>query len=545
MVTRIEWRRKAAAAHPIGRREPEAARLFIESENRVGIERGPVATYQWICHWHWVTVQAMKDQASDTAYESRVRGTISAVASGAKAPSCSEALAARLKSCPVTDLLDATNLIALLILSFVILLLAQPAQSENLPMFRGNAGRTGVYDAAGVPSFSHVKWTFHAKGQLISSPAVAGDAIYVGSTAGLLYAVDRVAGTEKWKFETKSRIASSPAVADGLVYFGAYDGNFYAVEAATGKLKWKFRTEGERQFTARHLHGFQPAAELMPDPWDCWLSSPAVWKDAVYFGSGDGNVYALDAATGALKWKFKTGDVVHASPAIADGTVFIGSWDSYFYAIDAATGAEKWRFKTGEDSVVHNQQGIQSSAAVVDGTVYFGCRDSHMYAVDEFTGQSKWAYATGGTWVLTSPSVSQGKVFFAISYGGLLYAADTKTGEIVYSVNFKGWPIYSSPAIAGNMLYVGSTAGTMNAVNLDSQAIAWTYTTDAAKQNGAAFTNSDGTSNYFGVFPTDYYQDVVASYAKLETIGEVLSSPVVVDNVVYFSGTDGNLYALM
>ncbi|HUD54272.1 MAG TPA: PQQ-binding-like beta-propeller repeat protein [Terracidiphilus sp.] len=189
--------------------------------------------------------------------------------------------------------------------------------------------------------------------------------------------------------------------------------------------------------------------------------------------------------------------------------------------------------------------GIQSSAAVADGTVYFGCRDSHMYAVDEFTGKTKWAYFTGGTWILTSPAVSNGKVFFAISYGGLLYAADAKTGNIEYSINFKGWPVYSSPAIAGNMLYVGSTAGTMNAVDLANKTMAWTYTTDAAKQNGPAFTNPDGTSNYFGAFPSDFYLDVVGAYAKLETIGEILSSPVVADNVVYFGGMDGNLYALM
>lgn len=110
--------------------------------------------------------------------------------------------------------------------------------------------------------------------------------------------------------------------------------------------------------------------ETVPDPFDCFLSSPAVWNGAVYFGSGDGNSYSVNATTGALNWKFKTGDVVHASPAIADGILFIGSWDSYFYALDAATGQQRWRFKTGEDEDIHNQVGIQSSAAVADGMVY-------------------------------------------------------------------------------------------------------------------------------------------------------------------------------
>jgi len=433
----------------------------------------------------------------------------------------------------------------LLILSFVLIALTQPARSENAPEFRGNTEHSGVYQAVGVPKFSEVKWTFHANGQIISSPAVDGGTIFVGSTGGFLYAVDRAAGTEKWKFETKSRIASSPAVAGGLVFFGAYDGRFYAVETATGKLKWKFETAGEKQFSARHLHGMQPADQIMPDPWDFWESSPVVWNGAIYFGSGDGNIYALDATTGALKWKFKTGDVVHASPAIADGMLFIGSWDSYFYALDAATGAEKWRFKTGEDTVVHNQVGIQSSAAVVDGTVYFGSRDSRMYALDEATGKAKWVYFTGGTWILNSPAVKGDKVFFAVSYGGKLFAANTKTGDIVYSVDFKGWPVYSSPAIAGNMLYVGSTGGTLSAVDLNTHQMAWTFTTDAAKQNGAAFTKKDGTSGYFEAFRGQQYMDTVADYAKLDAIGPILSSPVVVDNVIYVASVDGNLYALM
>ena len=41
-------------------------------------------------------------------------------------------------------------------------------------------------------------------------------------------------------------------------------------------------------------------------------------------GSGDHNVYALDTKTGALRWKFATGNVVHASPAVADGLVYVG-----------------------------------------------------------------------------------------------------------------------------------------------------------------------------------------------------------------------------
>ena len=159
------------------------------------------------------------------------------------------------------------------------------------------------------------------------------------------------------------------------------------------------------------------------------LSSPVVWKGAVYFGSGDGNIYSLNAASGTLNWKFKTGDVVHASPAIADGTLFVGSWDSYFYALDAATGKEKWRFKTGEDPDIHNQVGIQSSAAVADGMVYFGCRDSHLYALDAKSGEKKWEFRAKGSWIVSSPAVKDGKVYFVTSDSSLLYAARCEVGR--------------------------------------------------------------------------------------------------------------------
>jgi outer membrane protein assembly factor BamB len=95
-----------------------------------------------------------------------------------------------------------------------------------------------------------------------------------------------------------------------------------------------------------------------------YLSSPVIADGAVYFGSGDGNLYAVDATSGALRWAFHTGDVVHASPAYAGGTLFFGSWDSLFYAVDAATGKEKWRFQAGRDDVGHNQVGFPSTPSM-------------------------------------------------------------------------------------------------------------------------------------------------------------------------------------
>ena len=65
-------------------------------------------------------------------------------------------------------------------------------------------------------------------------------------------------------------------------------------------------------------------------------SSPAVAGSTVYIGSDDHKVYALDAATGHVRWTYTTGSQVHSSPAVAGGAIYIGSEDYTVYDLKAA-----------------------------------------------------------------------------------------------------------------------------------------------------------------------------------------------------------------
>src|SRR5437879_6036843 len=259
-------------------------------------------------------------------------------------------------------------------------------------MFRADAAHSGVYPGDGPKKFHQVKWKFPTGDRIVSSPVSSNGVIYFGSDDHNLYAVDASTGRQNWKFGTLGPVPSTPAVAGGIVYFGSYDGKFYALDAQDGKLKWKFATGGERRFEAKGIHGMQPKNQTIPDPWDVYLSSPVVGQGTVYFGSGDGNLYALDGASGDLRWKFHSGDVAHSSPALADGAVYFGSWDTFFYAVDAVTGKEKWRFKGADDPLIHNHVGFQSSPSIAFGVVYTGCRNSNVYALDTVTGKEKWRF---------------------------------------------------------------------------------------------------------------------------------------------------------
>lgn len=422
--------------------------------------------------------------------------------------------------------------------------LAASAWAAEPAMFRADSQHSGTYAGAGVPQLHGIKWRFRAGGPIVSTPAVAEGTVYFGSADHSVYAVDERTGAQRWKFATHGRVSSSPAVADGRVYVGSYDGNLYALDAANGTLLWKFATEGERRFSARHLHGAEPAAEVMPDPFDVFLSSPLVDAGVVYFGSGDGHVYAVAADSGLLRWRFKTGNVVHASPALADGVLYVGSWDSYFYALDAKSGAQRWRFKTGDDPAIGNQVGIQSSAAIANGVVYFGCRDSHLYALDAASGAPRWAFSTGSSWVVSSPAVRDGVVYFATSDTASVQAVDAASGAPLYALSFNHWPFFSSPALAGDYLYIGSHSGKLIAISLKSHAVAWTVPTDAARAKAAALTNVQGAPDYEAVYGDFFYDDVVSGSQRIFSLGSVLASPVVSGATVYFGGWDGQLYAV-
>src|SRR5258708_23684741 len=109
------------------------------------------------------------------------------------------------------------------------------ALAADANMFRGGAAHSGVYEGTAAPQLAGVKWKFKTNGKVISSPAIAGGVVYVGSTDGRVYAVDAASGMRRWAFPTKGPVNSSPAVFSDTVYFGSVDGNFYAVNPATGK----------------------------------------------------------------------------------------------------------------------------------------------------------------------------------------------------------------------------------------------------------------------------------------------------------------------
>jgi eukaryotic-like serine/threonine-protein kinase len=416
------------------------------------------------------------------------------------------------------------------------------APNSSATMFRGGPRHLGYYDSS-PPKLTAVLWRFRAKARILSSPAVSDGSVFFGSDDGSIYRVRSSDGVRIWSYETGGPVRSSPAVANGLVFSGSSDGFVYALDEKTGNVRWRFKTQGERRFTAPGIHGIRPSTEMMPDPYDLLTSSPTVENGTVYIGSGDHNIYAIDAGRGTLRWKFKTGDVVHASPAIADGTVYVGSWDRYFYAIDSRSGSLRWKFLTGDDRVIYNQIGIVGSAAVENGRVYFGCRDSHFYALDSSNGKLLWKHDQHGSWVIASPALANNSIFYTTSDQKKFFALDTRTGQERFTVS-QGAFSFSSPSIAQNTAYFGAFDGRLYAVDTLSGKILGTFTTDASLQGLPPHLDSTGALRIADFSEDDTLDGTIVALRRIMSLGSIVGSPVIVDGVLFVGSTDGTMYAI-
>ncbi len=214
-----------------------------------------------------------------------------------------------------------------------------------------------------------MRWNYPTHNNCWSIGAFGNDgSIYWGS---LDVKVRRVApdGKERWGKYTWGPIAASVAIgSDGTLYVGSFDSYFYAIDGTTGKTKWTFKT-GDHIYSSAAL-GTDAAGNTA----------------AVYFGSADGQVYALDAQ-GGLKWSFDTGDPVRSSPTLGAAPeggdiVYVGSGNGKLYAINAWNGTRRWSFDTTlNDPELRDRNDLNASPALGKTGVYIAGEQGYLWYV--------------------------------------------------------------------------------------------------------------------------------------------------------------------
>ena len=284
----------------------------------------------------------------------------------------------------------------------------------------------------------------------------------------------------------------------------------YAVDASTGDLVWRFTTDTD------------------------FYSSPAISNGVVYNGDSR-TFYALKAATGAMLWNYTgDGDSFNSSPVISGGIVYAGRDDNKLYAFNASSGELVWTYSTGNY--------VESSPALSDGRVYVGSEDRKVYALNATNGATLWSYTTGGGISASSPAVSNG-VLYVGSNDDKVYALNATSGTLIWSYT-TGDTVLSSPAVANGTAYVGSDDGNAYALNDATGALLWKYATNGRVRSSPAIS---GSTLYVGstdnkLYALDATKGILLwSYTTGGSID--LSSPAITSGFVYVGSEDGNMYA--
>ena len=197
-------------------------------------------------------------------------------------------------------------------------------------------------------------------------------------------------------------------------------------------------------------------------------ATPVVVGNSLYFAAHDGFVYALDTASGGLKWKFNAWEGIVPNPpgtrredinidplggmrsgvAYAEGRIFVGAGTGKLHCLDATSGKELWQTLIDPRSGT-NKTRIHSDPLVYGGKVFVGTSTSagraQAVCLDARTGAVRWRFdivpdpkSLGGGSIWTAPALD-------VEYGVLYNVTDSLHGHV------PGPVLFSESLIANDM----------------------------------------------------------------------------------------------
>ena len=327
---------------------------------------------------------------------------------------------------------------------------------------------------------------------------------------------------------------AAPVYADGTIYY-ASGKVVYAVDAKQGSLKWRFPADTSSTLAATVI------------------TAPTVVGDTVFVSALDG-LYAFGAADGMKKWFITIPNGVAYSPAVFNNTVYAVSQTNRLFAADVKTGdllPGVWSVK-GKAGVDLGGD-VTSGVSVSNGFLYYVTGNQVLHAIDLTSGALRYANRIEGDTRIALPVIT-GETFYLATGSTLsryrtnglriwplrLYsdavappttdaagnAYIVTVDRYVYAVNTQGRSIWkkpvrveeevlSTPLVADNLLIVTTARGGVNAFDLATGELKWTYILSPSATN--------------------------PSYLPLIT--NIASTPIAVDGTLYILSDDGSLTA--
>jgi len=280
--------------------------------------------------------------------------------------------------------------------------------------------------------------------------ARTNERLHVGPATG------KPTGKPLWSYDARNMLEFPPCLAYGLVIYGSYHGFVNANRQSDGELLWQVYPG-----TAEKPSKF--ANQLAVSTWV--ENGERVAR--VYFADLTGIVGCLDAFTGNYIWVRDSGKgqgtggktlpfkSFEASPLIQGETLFVASrynkngGTSGLWALDRRTGEVRWFRKLG---ATRNSK-IGASPAYHTGRLFVAAYDGNLYAVSSSTGKVLWRRKFPCSFYST-PAISGTSLYIGSNSTGMIYCVDTRTGRVKWKRDY-GSAVHSSPAVYNGRLFLG------------------------------------------------------------------------------------------
>jgi outer membrane protein assembly factor BamB len=236
------------------------------------------------------------------------------------------------------------------------------------------------------------------------TPLIYENIVIFGNAIEGLTAYDRKTANLVWRLNIKNGVEMGGQIEDGIFYTGANDGQFYAIEAASGRVKWSMPIESEG------------------------LGKPTVVGKRIYFMAGNHVVYALNSDDGKVVWSYKRLEAStlsirgNSQPSVSGSNVYVGFNDGFLVAINKDTGAATWEVQLNTNKRFRDID----SRPVIDGEkLYVSGFEQALFCVDSKNGQILWQFDEGG---YSSVLVDEDQIYFATTKGHM-YSINKQSGK--------------------------------------------------------------------------------------------------------------------
>lgn len=244
----------------------------------------------------------------------------------------------------------------------------------------------------------------------------------------------------------------NPVLADSVLYAAGSKGDVVAINAENGERLWRARL---KKLTL--------------------TGGVGVGGDLVLVGTVDGRVYALDRATGEIRWERRFSSEILDAPTASRQVVIVRVANGYLHGLDPATGEQRWQMDYEKPLLTLRRE---SNPVIVGNTLLVGFSSGRLRAFSASDGVTQWevrmAIPQGRNELermvdLATPVVA-GDVVYAAGYQGRIAAISRGTGRTLW---MQDTSTYHKPAVGSNQVYVVETDDRIRALRASSGAELW------------------------------------------------------------------------